>query len=342
MINFVDHAEVVDPSTVRLITEQPYAALLSRVTTIEILPKKAFTEMGAEKFAMSPIGSGAYRFKEWVKDDHLTLEANLESWRGAPKIKTVIFKPGCGETGPASQTCATGAADLIANLPPHLAADIGTDPNLRVDRVHSTRNIFIGMNALGGSKELQDKRVRQALNYAVDVDAIIKNVLSGAGYRTGRPTGRQHLRQRPIHQGVSLRPGQSQGIAGRIRLSERLRAGVPLAQRPLRPGQGDRRGGGRLPAAGRHQGQFQHPGVGHLFYRFPGRGVYRGLHLGVGGTYLDADGTLYLHFASQGRGIYYNSPKTDELIMKGQTTIDETQRKQIYADALKVLEDEAP
>ena len=58
-------------------------------------------------------------------------------------------------------------------------------PGLRVHRVPSTWQIYLGLNAF--RKPLSDVRVRQALNYATDVDSIVKNVLDGNGRRLDGP-----------------------------------------------------------------------------------------------------------------------------------------------------------
>ena len=338
-INMVERGEVVDPTTFRLVTKEPYAALLSRVAALEILPKQAVTDLGNDKFALSPVGSGGYRFKEWVKDDHITLEANPSYWRGAPSIKTVTFKP-VAENSTRVSNLKTAAADIVVNLPPHLATDVESDKSLRVERVHSLRNIFIGINTF--AKPLDDKRVRQALNHAVDVDAIIKNVLGGSGYRTPGPIGENIFGYDPSIRPYAYDPDKAKALLAEAGLS----SGFDLEFRSpngryVQDKEVAEAVAGYLGKVGiRPSLLVQEWGT---FYADFLAKKYAGIYLfGVGNGFMDADGTLYLHMHSKGRGIYYNTPRTDELIAKGQTTVNEEERKKVYAETLRAIQDEAP
>src|SRR5439155_1162335 len=77
------------------ITQKPDPLLPARFASYggQIMPQKYFTAVGPDVFNRKPVGSGVVKLKEWVKDDHLTLEANPEYWGGAPDFDTVTFKP---------------------------------------------------------------------------------------------------------------------------------------------------------------------------------------------------------------------------------------------------------
>ncbi|MBI2014903.1 MAG: ABC transporter substrate-binding protein, partial [Candidatus Rokubacteria bacterium] len=164
--------DVLDDVTVNLVTRQPYAALLGRLIDFPIVPPKYTAERGAA-FALRPVGTGPFRFVELVKDERMVVEAFDRHWRGAPRIQKITFKP-VPEPFTRAAALRAGEVDLITTVPPTLARELERVAGLRVLRVPSTWQIYLGLNAF--RKPLADVRVRQALNYATDVDAIIKNV----------------------------------------------------------------------------------------------------------------------------------------------------------------------
>ena len=91
--SFAKAVEKVDDYTVNISTEVPNSQLLARVAGWAMIPPKAHAEMGKEKFAQSPIGTGPFVFKEWIKGDHLTVTANPNYWRkGYPKLAEINFR----------------------------------------------------------------------------------------------------------------------------------------------------------------------------------------------------------------------------------------------------------
>jgi peptide/nickel transport system substrate-binding protein len=165
----LDRVEVVDDYTVKLITKAPAPAMLSRLTFMYIVPPEYYAKADAQTAATKPVGSGPYKLVEWVKNDHITLEANPDYWGGAPAIKTVIFRP-IPEVGTRLAELQSGGIDIA------LAKSAETD-STAVKGIDG-RRIYIGFHfGLGGP--IDNKLVRQAINYAVDVDAICKNLLGG-------------------------------------------------------------------------------------------------------------------------------------------------------------------
>jgi peptide/nickel transport system substrate-binding protein len=81
----LDKVDVVDKHTVRITTKKPWPILENRLANEgSIVPPKYFREKDAAFIAKNPVGSGAYKFVKWVKDEAITLEAN-ESWWGGPR-----------------------------------------------------------------------------------------------------------------------------------------------------------------------------------------------------------------------------------------------------------------
>ncbi len=186
-----DHVEVVNPTVARLITKRPNALVPSLLTYAAMLAPKYSREKGADYIARNPVGTGPFRFVKWVKDEAITLEANESYWRGAPKVKTIIFHA-IPEDSTRVAELQTGAADIINNVPPAQVKAVEANPKLQVLTVPSSRFVYVGLNA-EKNPILAKKAVRQALNYAVDIDSIIKNVLEGNGRRMSHPTHDLHF-----------------------------------------------------------------------------------------------------------------------------------------------------
>jgi peptide/nickel transport system substrate-binding protein len=178
LLNGVKDVRVVDPYTVQVTTASPMPLLLFNLTLVGIMPPHYYETQGASFVATHPVGTGPYRFQSWVKDDRLTLTANAGYWGGAPRIATLVFRL---IPDPAARVAAlrTGEADIITDFPPDLASSLQGNPQIQVETTKGTRSINIMLDT--GAGPLRDKRVRQALNYAVDKDTIVKKLLGGFG-----------------------------------------------------------------------------------------------------------------------------------------------------------------
>jgi peptide/nickel transport system substrate-binding protein len=88
----VSRVDVLDDYTVNLVLRQPYAPLVNRLIDFSIVPPKYTAEKGNQGHALRPVGTGPFRFVELIKDDHLIVEAFDRHWRGAPKVRRIIYK----------------------------------------------------------------------------------------------------------------------------------------------------------------------------------------------------------------------------------------------------------
>jgi len=180
--SFIDGVEVVDDYTVDIITQSPYPAFLTRVVLWHMTDEEYFNQAGDDGFLTNPVGTGPYTFVTWAKDEQVVLEANVDYWGGAPKIKTVIFKP-IPETATRIAALESGDVNIVSDVSPDYVNLPGE--GVEIATAPGTRVFFIGMNV--NMAPFDDVRVRQAMNYAVDVPAITEFVLNGLARPVDNP-----------------------------------------------------------------------------------------------------------------------------------------------------------
>ena len=175
--------EIVDDYTISWYLDTPISSFLENMLQVNFaMMSPAFAPKGSELYPgvgtkAGTVGTGPYVFKEFVSGDHVTLVKNENYWGEKPYYDEVIFyiapDPATRET-----MLLSGQVDM-AVLPP--IADVPAlraNPDITVTTVPSNRYLYVAFNQ--DNEILQDVRVRQALNYAVDKEAIIKNVMFDA------------------------------------------------------------------------------------------------------------------------------------------------------------------
>jgi peptide/nickel transport system substrate-binding protein len=200
----IDRVEIVDAHTVRIHTRKPWPTLVNTATFAQasMYPPKEYAGKDSAAISKNPIGTGPYRFMRWTKDEEIVLEANASYWRGAPKIKTVVFRP-IPDDAVRVAALQNGEIDIAVNIPPHLATVIGNHPKIFLSTAPSIRTIQLMFytHQMDAQHKVQgpyagptaDKRVRQAIAYAVDADEIIKTVLDGKAVRVATMLTSMHF-----------------------------------------------------------------------------------------------------------------------------------------------------
>lgn len=170
----VEKAVIVDPYTIEFHMLEPNSLLMDKQWNGDacILQKDC-----GDECAQNVVGTGAYKIKEWVAGDHLTIEANPDYWGEAPKIKTIKFV-----TMPEANTRLVSVQSGDVDAAPIPAANVkqaSADENLTVLSKESTQLNYVGLNV--NYEPLSNKKVRQAIAYAIDKDALIEAQLEGQG-----------------------------------------------------------------------------------------------------------------------------------------------------------------
>ena len=180
-ISAVEEVKVVDDYTVDIKTKEPYPILMNKLTNIFILSEKNVTENGIEK----PIGTGPYRYVEWVKGDHLTVERNEKYHGKKPMIKKVTFLP-IEKEPELAEKIKKGEID-IASLSSNEVIDKLKENNKIVISTQNDYGVtFLMPNYDTGSagtdqvtNPLLNKKIRKALYYGIDIDNFIAATTEG-------------------------------------------------------------------------------------------------------------------------------------------------------------------
>jgi len=167
-VSTIKDATAVDPTTLQIVTTGPDPILPARLTWLAMVPPKYSTD---KDFTNKPVGTGPFKFVEWVKGSRVTLQANPDYWGAKPVVQSVVIRT-IPESATRVAALRAGEVDLIRDLPPESAAQapkVAAAPGLEF--------AWIRINTNKG--KLTDAKVRQALNYAVDKEALAKSLYGG-------------------------------------------------------------------------------------------------------------------------------------------------------------------
>jgi peptide/nickel transport system substrate-binding protein len=175
---------VVDPRTVTITAAEPNALFLIQVGTgWPIFPPKYYTEVGLAEFARAPIGTDPFKFVEWDQGDRIVLEKFDDYWReGYPLLDRVVFRP-ILESSTRAAAIRTGDVDLVQRLSPTDALALDGADGVDLVEYANNRVYYIAFNNLtsGVGQPTEDVKVRQAMNYAIDKQAIVDALFEGKG-----------------------------------------------------------------------------------------------------------------------------------------------------------------
>lgn len=167
----LDSVDAPDDTTVRITTKTPLGTVLANVALLAVAPADRVDQ---DAFYQKPVGSGPFRVVSYKPDNELLLEANVDYWDGAPGIKTLRFRD-IPELAARVTALTTGEIDFTYQLPPEQLEALKKDANLTVAARPSYRYYFIWFNAQ--KNQYKDKRVRQAMNYALDVKTLLQTLM---------------------------------------------------------------------------------------------------------------------------------------------------------------------
>jgi len=169
--------EALDPHTVRLHLERPYAPLLSNLAyPTGLMVSPAAVRRHGQDFGRHPSGTGAFRFDAWQSQRKVSVRCYRAHWDGAARSRRVIFRPLTDVNARATEMFA-GGVDLMLEPPPDLVPIFRERAGYRVHEQVGPHLWFLILNTREGP--FRDPRMRRAANYAIDKRALVEGVLQG-------------------------------------------------------------------------------------------------------------------------------------------------------------------
>jgi peptide/nickel transport system substrate-binding protein len=200
MVPDYESITVVDDHTLRYKTKAPTPEMLVMLESVSMVPPKYFSKWDAKDWTHlnhNPIGTGPYKFVEWIKDDHLTMTANKDWWGGKVDFPEVIIRP-IPEDATRVAALISGEIDVCWGVPIPDIPRVEKDKGTYVSRVQSQRAIYLMFDVYtdkgGKAPEMQpglpagkpnpfkNFKVRKAVAHAINVDEIIEFVMEGSAY----------------------------------------------------------------------------------------------------------------------------------------------------------------
>ncbi|GMA15359.1 ABC transporter substrate-binding protein [Deinococcus metallilatus] len=343
----MDSYQATGPYTVQFKLKKPFAPFLTSLAMVwnGVVSPAAAAKFGKD-FRNNPVGTGPFVFKEWVRGDHVTLAANPNYWGGKPKVDRLIFKV-IPDPQAAVLALKRGEVQILADVSNQTIPAIRADPNLRL--LTQPGLTISGVSLPFNVKPFSDVRVRQALNYAIDKDALNRTLYQGLAKTLTSPLPEAQWGFDPSLKGYPYDPQKAKQLLTAAGYPNGFTAEL-LAYNTAR---GYNPAGPQLAIA--IQGYLKQIGVNvnvkqmefGSFLSTVRSGKYGGMALtGWSGDNGDPDNFLYELFASPnipvGNTSGYKNPKVDALLQQAQFSTDRNQRVKLYQQAQRQIMQDAP
>jgi peptide/nickel transport system substrate-binding protein len=346
----IEAVRAVDPLTLEIELSEPFAPLLANLaypTGLMVSPT-AVRRFGSD-YGRNPSGTGPFRFAGWEPRRRVVLERDPAYWGGKAASRVLVFRPLSNPMTRVAELMA-GGIDLVTELSPDNVALLRDDARFRVQEQTGPHLWFLILNTREGP--CRDRRVRQALNYAVDKQALVEHVLQGTATVAAGPVpaafdwahdaglrpyahdparARSLLRQAGYEGGLTLRlltPTSGSGMLAPVRMAAAI------------------------------QGDLAKVGIAVTIETYEWNTYLAKVNRGLAGQAdmaemawmtNDPDTLPYLALRSgalpaQGgfNSGYYESPRVDALIERARASVDRAERARLYRELQRAVHEDAP
>ncbi len=351
----------VDDYNVAVTTTKPYGALLNTLAHGSgLIPSPALTAQGPDAAGLHPIGTGPYRVDTFQPGTNLVVTANPDYYGDKPIYQTITYTY-VGDAAGRVAALQSGQVNIIAATPVQQAQALSSANGLHLIQVAGLQVFGVALNQT--NPILQDKDVRQALNLAIDVDAIIKALFRGYATQLDSPLAPKTVGHATVgkntydpRQAKDLlkKAGLTAGSDGRL-----AKDGTPVNLRLRTPD-------GMYPndtlVAQAIQEQLSKVGVGVTIQKVDKSTFWDGIK--VAKAAVDFDLVLFGFNPSHGSGAlqldimyrsnpgpgpvsgwnfnWYSNPAVDELLTTALQTVEPSKQADVLAKAEKIIWDDAP
>lgn len=326
--------DAADPYRVVLRTATPLGTLLSNLTNLAIVPAGT---PPTPAFGERPIGTGPFRFVEFVRDTRVVLEANPSYWRpGVPSLRRLVFVD-IPELSARVTALETGEIDMTVQLTPEEIRRLRGNPAIKIDIGPTFYTRFLWINS--SRRPFDDVRVRRAVARALNIPAITSSLVAGIAKPADAPIGSNVLcyaKQPPYGYSsqearrLLTEAGHPRGFETEMKWNDALPKEREVADAIV----------GQLALVGIRVRSTLQPRA--LWVDDLVKLNWDLNLLGTGAVTGDADYSLGRLYHSRARRTGYTNPELDRLLDQAAGTIDTDQRCALYKRVQEILWSEVP
>lgn len=335
----LDHVDVVDPLTIKLVLKTPYSPLITQLTDRSgmMVSPKAAKEAG-DKFGLHPVCAGPYKFVERVQQDRMVFEKFADYWnKDNVFIDRVVFLP-INDPTVRLANLKSGGLDLIERVLATDIKDVRADSRLVLSTAPELGYLGLTVNVANDKTKGalgQSAKVRQALDLSIDREALNQVVFNGEftpGNQWISPTHPYYQKAFPV---------QGRDVAKAKALLKEAGVALPIAVDYMIPKGAENEAVAQVVQSMAAEAGFDIKIRVVEFattFKQAQAGEFQVFQINWSGR-IDPDGNLYVFMhtkAPQNDGGYSN-PEADKLMEDGRLTGDPAQRKAIYEKLTRIL-----
>jgi peptide/nickel transport system substrate-binding protein len=335
-LSMVESVEAPDEQTVVFKLQFPFSAFLTKLEQLWVLPNDPTLD-----FEQQLVGTGPFKFVEWVSGDHITLARFENYWdEGKPYLDQVIYRP-VPEDATKLVELQTGGLNFISNVPYKDVAELENNPDVAVYRTLGVVRDHLGFNVT--KPPFDNPKVRQAMGYLIDREAIAEAILEGYALPANIAIPKTHWAfNTEVENAYTFDPekarqllveaGYADGFKSTIKVSPTYPLEIKMAE--------------LIAEAGREIGvEFEILQLEWSTWidEVVTKGDYEAEIVLISGG-IDPDDFFYQwHHSDEIFNIWrYSTPELDALLDAGRQAQDQAERKEIYDQIQEVLIEEAP
>ncbi len=337
----ITEVRVIDDYTVDIVTDAPDPLLLNRLTKMGagILPSKYIETNGMEAFLKNPVGTGPYKFGQWIKDDRVELVRNDDYFGGKPKWDQVVFRS-IPESSTRVSELLAGGIDIATGIPSTDVERVQQTEGKAIVKTPIQRVLQIILRMTEGSSTA-DPKVREAIDLAIDKKGIVDSIAGGAGIVTR----------------TSVTPGN---FGADPSLYEKSLYDQAKAKQLLQEA-GYASGGPDIHLSVSSQYKEYAEVVGAMLdqvgfkttldvlepsafsERYSSKTFKEAFMIGIGNSLFDASNNFNRYMKSEATGeTDYNNPKVEELLQAAAVNMDTASREKQYQEVQQILAEDRP
>jgi len=342
VLGMIKSIAAVSPTRVKITTSYPTGSFLQQLAhpVAAIISPAAIAKYGKD-LSRNPVGTGPFKLKEWVSGDRIVMERNAGYFDGAPQVGQLVWKI-VPEDSTRTMLIESGQADVALRVPVADLDRLRKKSDLSLLEGPTVMTMYLALNNSRGP--LKDARVRQALNYAVDKEALVKYIVGNLGIVADAPIsqstwGYTKIGAYPFDRAKAKDLLTQAGYAKGFELELWTPVGRYLMDRQV---------------AENLQAQLADVGIKATIrpWEFQAlmaevkKGQFDSVLLGWSPSTGDADQGLYPVFHSsqfppESNRAFYNNPQVDKLLIDARQATNAQTRLNLYRQAEKTIMDEA-